>query len=168
MDTNIDDDDDSDYPEEFTLSRDDKNAIEVASDVARLLLTHPQIKPQQVVGIGRALYVLGKLPKITWGAAVEFGVSYRCGGEFTAIKFSISDEWFEITAGGSSYDPGIGHDSYDEPGWSFDIHGKGERRCELDSLDSRVRSLLNLGGSVDVFDESSFKMKDDEEDDAKS
>lgn len=44
--------------EEFELTDDDFYAVEIAKNVARRFLKHPQISPQQIIGLGNALYAL--------------------------------------------------------------------------------------------------------------
>ena len=107
---------------EFALTNDDCYAVEIAKNTAHRFLKHPQITPQQVIGLGHALYALERLPLVTPGSFSEFGIVYRAGtdefSEMRYIDFRISESAFEISEGSSVYDKAVGSDSFSEPGWN--------------------------------------------------
>lgn len=144
--------------EEFNLSDDDFYAIEIAKNVARNFLRIPDITPRQVIGLGNALYSLERMPNVTPGAFVEFGISYKAGTddfhEKRFIIFHISENMFQITIGGSVYDKKVGSDSFSEPGWTIEIGGFTERECDLSYLENQIQEFLNLGASIRVDDQS--------------
>ena len=150
--------------EKFELTENDHYAVQIAKNVARRLLKHPQIKPQQVIGIGNALYALERLPVTTPGAYTEFGISYRAGSKnfskMRYIDFRISDEDFAISLGGSVYDDSVGGDTISEPGWLIEIDGYRNTGCQLYDLEDSVEEYLNLGAEIIVNDESSIEYEE--------
>ena len=148
---------------EFELTYDDIEAIGIANDVARLLLEYKDITPQQIIGLGNALYALEQLPSVTNGAYCEFGVILQEGDsdfrEMRYIDFKISEESFAIIKGGSTYERAIGSDSYSEPGWIVEVGGYRNADCELYNLKESIREYLNLGASISVNDESDIEME---------
>ncbi len=106
--------------EKFELTDDDYYAIGIAQNVARRFLKDPRITPQQVIGIGNALYALGRMPRVTPGSSTEFGIVYEAGteeySEMRYINFRISESEFEISRGGSAYDKSVGSDRWSRLG----------------------------------------------------
>ena len=143
---------------EFNLVDEDFFAIQTTINIARYFLTLPSIKPQQIKGIGNALHALERLPKSTPGAYVEFGVELIKKIDFKEsryIDFLVTEDSFEIMKGGSNTDPMMGGgDSYSEPGWSIELGGYYNHSGNLAYLEDELRELLNLGGVINVNDES--------------
>jgi len=142
---------------------DDYYAIDLAKKVARLLLKHPSIKPQQIIGLGNALYALERMPLVTPGALCEYGVEYRVGteeyNEMRYVLFSISDADFGISTGGSVYDKATGGDSFSGPEWRIELGGYRETDCNLRGIEGRVVEYLNLGAEITVADESEIEFE---------
>jgi len=143
--------------DQFELIDEDYQAIQVAQDVARLLLRHPGITPQQIITLGRALEALQRLPGVTPGVSIEYGVRYRQGDEkFEEMKYSlfrISADEFEISRGGSTYDSSVGGDSFSRPGWLVGVDGYYERDCsDLYNLEGAIAEYINLGAEIIVED----------------
>lgn len=65
--------------DKFELAEEDWRGVRAAINVARLFLKSPAIQPQQVIGLGNALYALERLPLITDGSCSEFGISFSEG-----------------------------------------------------------------------------------------
>jgi hypothetical protein len=149
----------------FELTDDDMYAVEIAMNIARNFLRSPQIKPQQIVGLGNALYALERLPLVTQGAWSEFGIVYRAGteefNEMRYIEFIISESRFEISKGGSVYDKAVGSDSISEPGWVVEVNGYRETECELYDIEDSIAEYLNLGAAISVSDESEIEYEDE-------
>jgi hypothetical protein len=147
--------------EKFKLTDDDVQAIEIAKSIARSFLKHSQITPQQVIGLGNALYALQRLPRVTLGSSSTFGIADRGGDEefreMRYINFSISESAFEISKGGSVYEKGVGHDSFSEPGWLVEAGGYRSAECELYNLEDSINSHLNSGAEISVSDESTIE-----------
>jgi len=149
--------------EQFELADDDCSAIEIAKDIARLFLKHTQITPQQIIGLGNALYALEQLPLTTPGSFVEFGIVYRTGtvefSEMQYIEFRISGSAFEISIGGSVYDKAVGSDSYSKPGWLIEVGGHKNAECELYDLKDSIVEYLALGAEITVSDHSEIQYR---------
>lgn len=147
--------------EELELTDDDVQAIRIAKNTARHFLKNPQISPQEVIGLGNALYALERLPLVTPGSSSEFGVVYRAGtedlSEMRYIDFTISESAFEISIGGSVYDKAVGSDSFSEPGWIIETGGYTNRECDLYDLEDSIAEYLNLGAEISVSDESEIE-----------
>jgi len=132
--------------------------------VARDFLRYLGITPQEVVGLGHALYALERLPKVTPGVYCQFGIFYRAGDkEFSEMKyitFAISDYSFEISIGGSVYEKGVGSDRYTEPGWLIELDEEGYRDpgCALYALEGKIREYIHLGAQITVDDQSAIDM----------
>ena len=147
--------------EEFKLTDDDVQAIEIAKNTARRFLKHPKITPRQVIALGNALYALERLPLVTPGSSTEFGIVYEAGTEELSkmryIDFRISESEFEISKGGSVYDKAVGGDSFSEPGWIIEAGGYRNAECELCELEDIISEYLTLGAEVSVSDESDIE-----------
>ena len=134
----------------------DDFAIESAMKIARQFLQNPRVTPRQIIGLGHALYALERLPAVNSGVFVAYGVTRHWEGHFSDmyyVNFRISAEEFEIQRGGSK-DSGIGHDSYSELGWFFDVQGNRNAGCNLSDLEYEVINLLENGAEIRVDDES--------------
>ncbi len=147
--------------EKFELEDDDYYAVDIAKNIARHFLKYPRITPQQVVGLGNALYALERLPTVTQGSSSEFGIVYRAGtedvSEMRYIEFRISSGIFEIAKGGSVYDKAVGGDSIPGPVWSVEISGYRNTECELFDIEDSIAEYLNLGAKITVHDESEIE-----------
>ena len=133
----------------------DECAILIAINVARDFLQNHEVTARQIIGLGKALYALERLPASTPGVAVEFGVVLRANinlEEMRYLDFRISDSVFQIAQGGS-IDLGAGSDSYSEPGWWIEVGGFHETECELYRIEEEVAELLAGGAKITVHDE---------------
>lgn len=134
----------------------DDLAISIAINVARRLLREPEVTASQIVGIGHALYALQRLPVVTPGVDVRFGIVVHQKIEYPSpknpedtvtlsdmeyIKFCISEDKFEISKGGSA-DCGAGHDSYSLAGWYVSLDGSRKTQCELYCIEDAISILL--------------------------
>ena len=84
----------------------DEFAISIAINVARGFLQNHEVTARQIIGLGKALYVLERLPASTPRIAVEFGVVLRVNinlEEMRYIDFRISASVFQIARGGSAW-----------------------------------------------------------------
>jgi hypothetical protein len=142
----------------FKLISKDFQAIEIATKTARRFLKYSQIRPQQIVALGNALYALERLPLVTPGSFSSFGVVHHAGtqkfSEMRYIDFKMSESTFEISKGGSIYDKAVGRDSFSEPGWLVEVGAYRKTECELYSLENTVDEYWNLGGQISTSDES--------------
>ena len=155
---------------------DDRDAISIAMNVARRLLQEPRVTACQIVGIAHALYALERLPIVTPGVYVQFGVVAHTKiespdnpeetvylSDMEYIHFFISEDNFEISRGGSS-DCGSGHHSYSLPGWYFCIDGSRKAQCELYCIEDAISTLLEQESTeIRVEDHSEIECFYDEE-----
>lgn len=148
-------------PEPFELTVEDEVAIDAAKKVVRNFLRSESIASQDVVGLGKALYALERLPDITSGVTVRFGINYTSGNEeareYRYIDFCVSEDSFEIKTGGSVYDKSVGSDSFSEPGWLIEAGGYRDVKMgfsTLVELEDLVLEYLNLGAEIEVQDEN--------------
>ena len=85
-------------------------AAQSAINVVHLLLHDARITPQQIVGLGHALYALQRFPIATPGVSVDFGVCIDGKDRLEYIDYRITEDSFKILRGG--YTEG---DSYSLP-----------------------------------------------------
>jgi len=128
---------------EFQLEDEDYYAVDIARRTAYRILKCPNIKPEQVIGLGNALYALERLPMITEGIRCEFSITYKCKEKETkSIAFRISEEVFEIVDSCS-----IGSEekySYSNNLWSFNAFGFKDKGClHLDDIELMIDEFMN-------------------------
>lgn len=147
--------------EKFELTDDDRNAIQIAINLARRFLKSQSITPQQVIGLGYALYALERMPLVTPGSFCEFGIVRRVGSddfnEMRYIIFIVSESVFEIQMGGRVYNKVVGSDNYSDPGWLVEVGGYRNAECELSQIEDSISEYLNLGAEITVSDESKIE-----------
>lgn len=144
----------------FAMTPEDQHAVKIAADAAHHILTLQSVTPLQIIGLGNALYALQRLPQITRGARVQFGVSYRTGADFyhqvRYIDFSLSESAFTIHTGGCVYERDAGTDSFARTEWLIETNGYRETTADLSTLEHTVEEYLRLDGTVTVDDESTI------------
>jgi len=140
--------------------------------VARRLLSDKRVTPEQIIGLGYALYALERLPKVTDGVSCEFGIHYESGNdnssEMRYITFRISEDELEVCDGGSVYNASVGSDSFSNPGCLIERDGFCEVECDPYDIEASIVEYLNLGADISVEDDSDFEtmvQTEDEEDD---
>ena len=163
---------------EYVGGEDDQLAISIAMNVARRLLREPKVTADQIVGIGHALYALQRLPVVTPGVNVSFGIVTHFISETTSPRnseetitlnnlvytdFHISEDKFEISRGGSD-DCGAGHDSYSLPGWFVGLNGDRRTNCDLQLTEERIMFYLEREKTdISVENQSCIDFFDSEE-----
>lgn len=120
----------SEYSEDE--SQENLFAAQHAIEAANQLLYNSRITPQQIVGIGHALYALQRFPITTLGVDVEFGLHIRGVERSGYLTYRITQDSFEISQGG--YCEG---DHY--PALNLYIGNSGYRRKD----DIYIYALLN-------------------------
>lgn len=145
----------------FNLIREDFFVIEVAKRVIRHFLKHPNLEPNQVVSLIKALYALERLPYVTPGIYSEFGVAYRTGSDdfyvLRHIEFRITELDFELSRNKIVFEKDIGSHSFSEPGWYFNLKGEGSDEYHLNSIEEEILEYLNLGARIVVVNNLDFK-----------
>lgn len=152
--------------DKFDISEDEQYAIDISCNVIRSLLRNPRIKPQQIIGLGNALYALERMPNVTEGVYCEYGIVYRAGteefNEMRYITFLITDYLFSISKGGSVYESLVGGDSFSEPDWIIELGGYRDTEMDLFDIEDSIQEYLNLGAEITVEDESDINFEQDE------
>lgn len=123
--------------QEYDLLEDEYGLISGATKLARALLKSPEATPEDIIGLGRALYALERLPKITPGISVEFGGSVSGGNSEYSESYSwyvaIRDDSLEFRTSGSCYDSAVGGDSLGSD--RYEVYIDGDRDGNLDPYD---------------------------------
>lgn len=141
----------------FTLTDEDYEAIRIAKNCAQLLLDHPKITATQTTHITKALSALNKLPDVTPDIFYKYQIFYTNGDderyERRYMSFTITEDMFEITDGGSVYDSSVGHDTLPSKSWMFHTTEDSVTELELPSLPDEFSELLNLGAEIITTDQ---------------
>lgn len=142
----------------FELEDNDYAAINAAVEILRLALGQVDMTGLQVVGAGRALHALERLPASTPGVHVEMSIACRIDSgvleEMRYVSIMITEDAFELSFGGSVYDPAVGSDSIPGGSWYIERDGTKSVLADPDYVQDLASELLGLGGRVDVLDES--------------
>ncbi len=95
----------------FAFQSEDSYYVGRVTQAVQNLLRREEITPRQIVGIGRALLGLGRLPLRTPGLDVQISLSYKIGDGCQGYDLFISADRFATESGG--YDNfGFGTDSF--------------------------------------------------------
>jgi hypothetical protein len=118
-------------------------------------MNNPKITPTHARNLREAANALEALPESIPDGEWQFGIVYRSSPPTGThyIEFTICDEYFQISRGGSEYYEGAGHDSYSEPDWLVEWDGARHRDLYLDGLISSVEEYLALGAEIVARDE---------------
>lgn len=142
----------------FELEDNDYVAINAAVEILRLALGRVDMTGSQVVGVGRALHALERLPASTPGVHVEMSISYRVDAgvleEMRYVSIVITEYAFELSFGGSVYDPAVGSDSIPGGSWYIERDGTKSDLADPVYVQDLASELLGLGGGITVLDES--------------
>ena len=148
----------------FSLNEDDEYVIKIAINYARKFLKRFMVSPREIVGLGHALYALERLPKSTPGVHCEFGIWHKDGdknfSESKYIDFTILDNSFAVSIGGSVYESSVGSDSFSDPGWLVELNGYRENGLEIYRLEEMIDDYLKVGAEITVSDESEIEWED--------
>lgn len=106
----------------FVLSKLDWSIIEAAKLMLWKMVRAPQIKPKELIGISKALYVLERLPKVTDDVDLNIGISspykwYNNQRIFRYWTVEITGEELHVCSGGSHYTEEVGSDSFTSFSW---------------------------------------------------
>lgn len=142
----------------FDLGDDGYMLVETAKTMARSLAASPNVTPQQLVGLARALYALERLPDRTLGVQVHVTISRRGGDDdYSEMRFwsvFITESVLNIDSGGSVYSKDTGSDSftsfdfYAELGWGRAVEG------DCYAWTAEVGDALGVATKLTVEDES--------------
>ena len=142
----------------FPLTVDDLTWVEELARLTRRMVALPNVTPQQLVGLGRALYALQHLPKVSPGVDVEYSVSLGGGDEEHSEKrywtIQISEYCFTVLQVLAVWTKGVGSD--DESTICFQTDTGGVQRHERDMSQwvSEAEEALAIGPELSVHDGS--------------
>ena len=150
-----DDDDDDDDPEEDFFPSGSEDFALLAGNVIKWIFKNINLSPKQIVGLGRTLYALERMPKATCGIDCEFRISFTQKNEgvnethFAA--FFISE--FDIAVR-----TGVYIDEYGEEDSAFLFERNAAEGFQdyddYDAVNSAVQECLKNGSEVIVVDRS--------------
>lgn len=106
-----DEDDDTVADALFAFDPDDDYYVDRVKDAVRALLKREDLTPQQIVGIGRALHGLGRMPLRTPGLGVHISLSEKTENAATSYDVFVDSDRFATESGGYE-DSGYGSDSF--------------------------------------------------------
>jgi hypothetical protein len=124
------------------------------------ILKRESITPRQIVGLGKLLHGLKRLPLATSGINVTVSIEHRnSGGNMFYESLRLSDDSFEAMSGGMEYTPDSGADSY--TGFSFLVELGGYRdETSITDLEDWMTSFV---ASL-CDEEEAFEVEDARED----
>lgn len=128
------------------------------------MLRNPNIKARHIIGLGNAIYSLERLPEITRGADIKFGIVYDLGNKYLNEKrkviFTIDEDKFCISMNRSTYDREGGSEDLTELDWNICTNGHVEEYGDIYFLEDHIKELLNLGGEILVIDNSDIEYEE--------
>jgi hypothetical protein len=143
----------------------DMTLAEAAERLARWGAASPNVTPRELVGLGRALYALQRLPLVTPGVWVEVTLYTGDGDKDYSERhywsFQIVDCGFYVSEGGSVYDPGVGSDSYTT--FAYEVETSGYTNTDGDPYDwvCSMNEALGMNLRIGVDDQSQNVCMDD-------
>jgi hypothetical protein len=117
----------------------------------------------QIVGLGRALRYFERLPDVTPGVSLEYGISICSWEGHTSEKryweVEITGESLVVRSSVSTYDKAVGTDHV--PGFRYEIRIDGYRNMTGDIYDWENEIEDALGGKISVIDQCDEKLLPD-------
>ncbi len=147
---------DVEHEGQFELTDEDRYAIQVAKNIAKLLLSEKRTTQRQIEVIKKIIEGLDAIPQPVDGLDCELSVCWRNGNEncedMEAVSVWICDNEFELSTYGSTYSRAVGGDNI--PGKSYRISTYGSYDTELDvsGLDLVVSRYLDRGAKINATD----------------
>lgn len=147
-----------------------ENVHQIVARITRKLLAVAFTTPQQIVGLGRALYALERLPEITPGVDVTYDIAERmdlASGAYSVqyYEIAISEGSFVVQSGSCGASAGESsesflHTNYEEypKGHEFNLNPSEDQWVELFQWAEEIEQLLkhqpSEGLRLDVKDDS--------------
>jgi len=130
-----------------------ENVHQIVARLTRKLLSVPTTTPQQIVGLGRALYALERMPEITPGVHVTYDIAARMDfGSGHSVEFyeiTVSDGSLLLQSGGCGASAGECGEGYgvtvyeDHPeGQKFNLNPSEDEWVKLLDWTENVEELL--------------------------
>lgn len=143
----------------FELTDDDVRMASIAINAVRRLLQNPQITPQDIIGLGNAIYAFERLPLVTPGAFSELRIIFRSGNKelsvMRCVSILISDSTFAISQEVREFCDDVFDYEYSASQWEVRLDGY---RCAdetlLFTLFDDVNEYLEFGAEIIVDDGS--------------
>ena len=152
----------------FDLDEQDREVIAIVTRFTEGILErmpNPRTRRRinQIVGLGRALKCLERLPDVTPGASLEYGISlYSWEGHTSEKRYwevEITGESFVVQSSVSTYDKAIGNDHI--PRFHYEIKIDGYRSMTDDIYDWENEIEDALDGKISVVDQCDEKLLSD-------
>ena len=126
----------------FAFLLEDSYVIEELLGGIRKVLKRKSLTPRQIVGLGKLLHGLKRLPLPTSGIDVTVSIEHRSSdGNLFYRSLRLSDDSFEAMSGGADYTPDVGSDSY--TGFSFLVEPGGYRdETSITELEDWITSFI--------------------------
>jgi hypothetical protein len=149
----------------FDLDEQDHEVIAIVTRFTEGILemnANPKTRRRinQIVGLGRALKFLERLPDITPGASIEYGISLTSWEGHTSEKryweVEITGELLVVRSSMSTYDKAIGTDHI--PGFHYEIRVDGYRNMIGNIYDWESEVEDALVGKIAVVDQCDEKL----------
>lgn len=101
----------------------DRPFIDALAKAVRRLVRRAEITAEQLHHLAVLLHGLERLPAATPGLDVTLSLVYERGGEMSYKAIDLDAQTFELSAGGSVYDPSVGSDSYGDDVFMVETSG---------------------------------------------
>lgn len=147
--------------EVFELSGEDWLLVQLARQTARELLSVRHVSPSDIRGIGVALEALDRLPEISSGVDVSFGVTIDPHPELETssgtlyLLFRIAENEIGIVCGGIARHR-HGWDTFTSDGYLTSLSGNLDRTYPPREAKEKIFEYLDRGGRVEVDDQSDY------------
>jgi hypothetical protein len=96
----------------YSFDPDEQAIVLSIMESLRLALRRPELKPVEIVQIGKCLFALARLPRVTRGSSMSVGLVRRTPEEMNFYTVRLDCESFGLNSGGSVYDPAVGSDTF--------------------------------------------------------
>lgn len=147
----------------FRLRKTDLHRLKRLEIAFRSFLTMPDISPEEIVGLARAIRVIQRLPLCTPEIDVSVSLDYRTESYVACSTVRLSPERIEAEGGVASRVCEGGSEFESFPGFnmSFDLDGEyeieGDKQEFFDGFVLQPDDLRSGGYSVSVSDHSSVE-----------
>lgn len=150
----------SDDRRRYPLSKADLSLFQRLEPAFRSLLSDPDLSPEEIVGIARAIRVVQRLPRCTPEIDVSISLDYRTNTFVSSSSVRLSPDQLDAERGAASR-LGEGDEFESFPGFTLTIYADGDYDVDGDKqkfFNEFVASLEAVGTkadySVTVIDDS--------------
>jgi hypothetical protein len=143
----------------FGFHIDDTYYIEQVEKAIRSVLIRSDLKPKQIIGIGRALHGIGRLPLRTPGLDIQISLSIKGDSGAEEYEFYLDDSRF-LTSSGGYMDFGYGSDSFSGPTFEVEPNCRELSNWSFGSLEWPEAFSEMSGAELKVVDLSDDRLLD--------